>query len=139
MQQMENTPQDIGYILGDFKIHLILSDENLIIRAEHLQTLIKYSRTVDNGDAQKITNGLLPDIESLNEILLNALEGNDPESILTMDDSGKLTFSYYTVVGKLKKEQKYVIQLQQVDSDATVPLERTVSKLSERITALKKN
>jgi len=124
------------FILGHFELRILKTDEGLNIEAENQQTSQLFLKTLTEDSVKSLNRDPFFDLATIYQVLQDFF-GDRPQSVsLVVSDEGKLTYSCHLSFGSVTKEMGFSIQLEKQKIDPLKKMEKTMVRLSSRISQL---
>jgi len=114
------------------------SDEGLLIEVEEQFSGNSFKKVINKESIKDISQDSFFDLDTISNILQNYKKGKDNES-LTLTQEGKLTYSCQVTIGNISKQSGFSIDLEKQTSDPQTKLERSVNKLSLKVSKLEES
>ena len=117
------------FLLGDFRLEILVDDSYLKIEGENINTSKFYAVALTQDDIIRITTNLFSTPSDVYDLIQYAKIGEDPKSSIEIAEDGKLTISQTTLIGVREKKIYFVIELQEQDLNPLQVCEKYLQKL----------
>jgi len=97
----------------DFLLSITSLNSILTLEAKEKSSRRIFTVSIDNDVITQITNGLFTNAEGLSKGLNDAASGSCQDQKLTLDPSGKLTYTMIFSAGTIKREDSFSIDLEE--------------------------
>ena len=119
--------------LGDFNLIMKVGDADLCFEAQHKYDGRIFAKILTNEHVPTLSTNLFQDIRELYQGFIDAIEKKSPSSVFTLDDTGKITYKVDILVGTLRMDRFFQIQLEEQKLGEDAKVTNMIEKLTRKV------
>ena len=124
------------FVLGHFELRISKTDEKLTLEAENMQNSDVFSKSVTDDSVRGLSKDSFFDLSTIHQVLTDYFLSHPKSTSLAISDDGKLNYTCQLSFGSVTKETGFSIQLEKEEADSNKKMEKTILRLTERISQL---